>query len=173
MIRRRAEDESVFAETKSPGVVVGRTDKFNVGDFRGIRVRQFESPEALTERVRFLAIELRRAVVVTLHAPDPVVQTIAEVADTAVSVTGSEAGHQDSLLVRLVVSIGVLQIDCFGCVLDHRTAAINHNRGWDRKTFGEDCELVGNVVAVSIFADSNTVAVLTELIRIVERFADP
>ena len=89
------------------------------------------------------------------------------------SVTGAEACHKHRLLVRLVVSIGVLQIDCFGCVLDHRTAAVNHDGGWNRKTFGEDRELVSHVVAVGVFANSNTVAVLSEFVGIIERFADP
>ena len=173
VIRGGPEYEPIFTEPQSPCVVVCRPDEFNVVDFRGIRVRQFETPEALPERITCLAVEFRRAVVVALHRPDPVVQTIAKIADAAMSITGTEPRHQHSLLIGLVITVGIFQVNRFGRVVNHRTAAINHDGGWNRKTFGEDRKLVGDMVTICIFTDANSVAVLAEFVGIVERFADP
>ena len=89
------------------------------------------------------------------------------------SVSSAEPRHQNSGLIGFVIAIGILQIDRFGCVVNDRTAAINHDRSWNGKAFSENCELIGHMVTICVFTDTNAVAVLTKFIRIVQCFADP
>ena len=116
-----------FADPQSPSVVVAGTNKLQISDCRRISLRELESKEALSKSLRLLAVELGRAVVIALHAPDPVVQSVAKIADSAVRVSGGPAGNQSRTLVSHIVAIGVFQIERFSRVLNHSTTAHDHN----------------------------------------------
>src|SRR6188768_249491 len=68
-IRCRAEDDSFFAHAEAPGIVVRRANEL---DRRAIGP---ETMKALGEADFFIAYSDRR-LVVSLHAPDPIVEAI-------------------------------------------------------------------------------------------------
>ena len=131
----------------------------------------------MSERSRFLAVgEDRSRIVVALHRVVPVVETVLEVADFAVRVSHVPAGDEDLFEIGLTVAVGVLEIDRFGPVLHDHTAAIERDGGWDTELVGEDRELVGDPIAVGVFADADAVAALAlrlEFVRVVERLTNP
>ena len=88
-------------------------------------------------------------------------------------VTRRPATDQYRLQIGLVIAVGILQVQCFRRVLHNRTTSVDHDRCGNRETFRENRELVGHVVTVGVFTDTDAVAISAKLIRVVERFTDP
>ena len=87
MVGRGAEDQPLLTDSESPSVVVAGPDEFQISHVRRIRLRKLEPPESLAKRLRRIARNFGRTVVVTLHGPDPVIQTVTKIADSSVRVT--------------------------------------------------------------------------------------
>ena len=97
-----AEDQPLFADAQSPGVVVRRPDEFQLAAVRP------EAEESHSERVGMRSAgDHRLGRIVALHGPDPVVQAVLEIAHPAVRVAHAPAADQHMPLVRSSVSVGV------------------------------------------------------------------
>ncbi len=77
----RSKDQTLFADPQPPSVVVCRSDELH---FRAVGTK---AKETLAKRLLRLALDFGCGVVVSLHRPDPIVQAVLEIADTAVRVT--------------------------------------------------------------------------------------
>ena len=89
------------------------------------------------------------------------------------SVIDGETGHQDGLLIGHIIAVGVFQIQSLGSVLHHGPTTVDHDGSWNRQAFGENSELVGDVVAVGVFANADAIAVFADFVGVVQRFANP
>lgn len=88
-------------------------------------------------------------------------------------IASAEAADEDGFLIGFVISVGVFEIQGFGGILHNGATAENEDRGWNRQAFGENGEFISHMVTIGVFADSNAVAVLPEVIGVIECFADP
>src|SRR5262249_6759921 len=91
-VGRGTEDEVVFAETQTPGVVVARADKFQFGPVR------LETINALPEANLFPAHRAPETRVAD-HAPDPVVETVAKITGCGVRVVHAPTREQHAVFV--------------------------------------------------------------------------
>src|SRR5207248_6204001 len=127
-------DDPFVRKTDAPGVVAGRTDELQLAAVG------LEAIKALREAKLLVAhgSAVRR---IADHAPDPVVQSVAEIARTRVRVQAAiPAGEQLFLHVRLAVAVGVLhEPRALALVHDHATVP-ERQAGGNVQTFGEDGE---------------------------------
>ncbi len=116
-------------------------------------------------------------VVVALHAPDPVVGAVLEIAHAAVRVAHRPAGDQLLAEIGNIVAVNILQVDRFCAVLYDHTAAVADQCRRNAEVLSKDRKLVRLPVVVGVFANFDAVATLArrrlQLVRIVNRFADP
>src|SRR5262245_31486528 len=131
----RAKDDSLFAEAQAPGVVVRRAEELEVGDGRIFAFAfDLEAETSLAEAGYLLAVgEDRPRIVVPLHGPVPVVETVLEIAHAAVRIAHVPTGDQRLAQVGFIVAVGVLEVDCLAAILDNRPAAIEGDGRWNRK----------------------------------------
>src|SRR6185295_3996460 len=98
------------------------------------------------------------------RAPDPVVETVLQIARGGVRVAHAPAFEEHRAFVRLAVPVVVLEKQR-PAALDDNEAAIDKNHpGGDRKLLGEDREFVGAPVPVGILANLDVVASLAGLL---------
>ena len=199
----RTKNQAVFADPDSPGVVVRRADKFELGNLQrmlveiirgffryfsvftelvdrrvGVRGSRFdcETPKALAESLLSFAVDHGSRIVVALHSPDPVVESQLEIANAPVGVSHPPAGDQFLFEIGDIIPVNVLQKEGLGSVLDQGSAPDRSDRCGNAHALGEDGELIGLAVPVGIFADANAVATCPErleFVGIIDRFADP
>src|SRR6185503_4514076 len=101
-VRRRAEGNGVFGEAEAPGVVVARTDKFQR------RAIGLEAKDSLPES-DFLPANRAAKSGIPDGAPNPVIETIAQVAGRRMRVPHAPTGEEHLPLVRLAVPVRVLK----------------------------------------------------------------
>ena len=89
------------------------------------------------------------------------------------SITQRPAGDQRCLLIANVVAIRVFQIDGFSPVLHNRSASHDYDGRGNTQPFRKHSELVCSSVVVRVFANTNTITVTAQLVRIVDRFTNP
>src|SRR6266550_992591 len=89
----RAEENPFFAETHAPRVVVGVAQELDLGTIRPKAV------EPLPKRVP-LAADLPLKSRIADHAVNPIVQSIAKVARSGVSIVSVPAGEQHAPFIR-------------------------------------------------------------------------
>ncbi len=119
-----------------------------------------ETPKALSKTHLWLAVDHGLRIVVTLHAPNPVVGTVLEIAHTAVSVTHGPTRYQRLTDIRAVVTVGIFQIDSRLPVLDDDAPAVVDQRRRDAQVFGKDRKFISLPVIVGVLADLDPVASL-------------
>ena len=113
---------------------------------------------------------------VTDRAPDPVVESVAQIRRTGVRVARAPPRRQHLAHVRLVVAVGVFQKQEVGRVSDDDSAARESDRGRDIQAFGEHRHLVALAVAVGVFEDFDFVItdpVGRHLVRVIDRLGNP
>src|SRR5207245_4768914 len=99
---RRSEDAGVFSEAEAPRVVVARTNKLQR------RAIGLEAKDALPEADFFPANGATKSGVPN-RSPNPVIETIAQVAGRSVRVTHAPAGEEHPALISLVVPVRILE----------------------------------------------------------------
>ena len=170
-IGRGTKDDTFFAEANSPGVVIGRSNELHLGAV-GLEAEK-ALPKLLATRARIAA---GTGPVVALHPPDPVVQTVLEVAHATVRVAHLPTRQQHLTLVGAVVSIGVFEEQRLLCVLhDHAASRKGQARG-NTEVFGEHDKAVRDTIAIGVFADANAVPAFPtplHFVGVVHRFANP
>ena len=67
---------------------------------------------------------------------------------------------EDLTKIRIVVTVGVLQVQGLSAVLYDDPAAMKRDRGGDAQFVGEGGELVGPLVAIGVLADANPITAL-------------
>ena len=126
-----------------------------------------ETPKSLSEALLFLAVDNRCGVVVPLHCPNPVVESVLKIAHAPVRIPQSPAGDKFLPHVCNIVPGRVLQEDCLLAVLNDHTAAITNNRCRDAKVRCENGKFVSDAVMVCVFANTDSVAALSSWLQFI------
>ena len=169
-VRRGTENQALFADAQAPGVVVGRTDELQPRTV-GTKTEKAHAKGLLT-----LPIEYGCRIVVALHGPDPVVQTVLKIADPAVGVSQGPIGNQHPPFIRAVVAVRVPQIQRLGTVLHNHAAAMKDHAAGNAQALGKHRESIGDPVPVGVLADPDAITALSrrlQFVRIVNGLRHP
>ena len=90
-----------------------------------------ESPETLSKTLLCFAVDDWGRVVVALHCPDPVVDTVLKIADATVRVFERPTGNEFLPHVGNIVPGRVLHKHCLLSVLNENTATVTNEGGRD------------------------------------------
>src|SRR5262249_30129650 len=134
-VSRRAEDQAIFAYPQAPGVVVGRTQEFQLGRIG------FETEKALLKRVGFSA-NGHGGIVIALHGPNPVVEAIAHVAHAAVSVALAPVAEQNLADVGFAFARFILEEHGSLSFEDNDAAVVKREARRDAELVGPHGEFV-------------------------------
>src|SRR6185369_14749813 len=138
---------------EAPGVVVARTDKFQR------RAIGLEAKDSLPES-DFLPANRAAKSGIPDGAPNPVIETIAQVAGRRMRVPHAPAGEEHLTLVCLVVAVRILEKLCFAGMNDNDAAVGEDKTGRDAQLIGENREFVRASVTVGVLADFQAIVPL-------------
>src|SRR5579884_2871354 len=156
----RVENFARLAETKPPGVVARRTEKFQL---RAIRLEAEKSlPEAMV-----LAADLALKSSVTDCGIDPVIQAKTQIARPSVRVVDVKTTEQHPAHIGLAVTVCVLEEKNVWRLGDDQSAIGPDHAGRNAEFVGKDSEFVGLAVAVAVFGDDNAVMALAIRVLVV------
>src|SRR5439155_19535208 len=134
-IGRRSEDDGIFSESEAPGVVIARANKLQR------RAIGLETKDSLPE-ADFFATNGATKSGIADGSPNPVVESVAQVAGGSVGVAHAPAGEEHLALIGLVVAVCILEKLGFARV-DNDDDAVRENKACrDTQLVGENRELV-------------------------------
>ena len=164
-VGRRAEEQTLLAETQSPGVVVGAAEKFELRPVGPAAPEAGAKPQRLAPD---LALESR----VAHDAIHPAIEAPGEVARAGVRVAGAPATEEHLSQVGLAVAVGVLEQEHVrGLRHDQAAVAGQHARG-NRQVLSEHVASVGPAVAIAVDECHNPVVARDLRRRILLRWLD-
>ena len=126
-----------------------------------------EPPKPLAEFLLLLTVDHRLGIVVALHGPNPIIESILEIADTTVGIPHGPTRDQFLSHVSDVIARGVLHIDSLLTVLNDHPAAVANQSGWDTQLSRKDGKLIRDAVMIRVFANANPVTALTGRLKFV------
>src|SRR5439155_7977507 len=130
----------------------------------------------LTE-LKVLSADVAAKVRITHRAVEPVIKAAAEIALHGVGVASAPARQQHTTDISLEVAIGVFEEEHVTGFRHHDAAVHEHQRSREVQFVGEDRELVGLAVAVSVLANFDVglarLAFVYKTVRIVPRLDYP
>ena len=163
------EELEVFAHPDTPGVVVGRSQKFQHAAI-GLEA---EHPCAEAQR---LATDFTPETAVSHGAVDPTIQAPVQIARPGMGVMRAPSREQHTAFGGDSGARSILQKKHVrGLRDDHPTVGENH-AGGDAEFVGENGEFVRHAGAFGVFANRDAIVALTgrlQLIGVVERLGDP
>src|SRR5579875_3382582 len=153
-VGRRVEDFAGLAETKPPGVVGRRAEKFQL---RAIRLEAEKSlPEAMTLTANFA---LKSSV--TNRGIDPVIQSQTQIARPRMGVVDVKTTEQHLAHISFAVAVCVLEEKNVWRLSDDQSAVDAHHAGRNAEFVSEKSELIGFASAGGVLGDDNAVVALT------------
>ena len=102
----------------------------------GNAIQSLTLPEALAKALLRFALHRRTRAIVSLHGPNPVVQTILKVTHTAMRIPLIPTRKQNGLLVGHIVAVCVFQIQRSRSVLHNHATAMEGDAGRNTELFG-------------------------------------
>ena len=168
-VRRRAKDEIILGNAQAPRIVVAGTDELQ------LRAVGLETKDALPEP-NFIPADGPAKTRIAHRAPNPIVETVTQIACGGMCVAHAPAGKEHTPFVRLVIAVGVLEEFRLSGVNDDDTAVGENKSGRDAQFVGENREFVGAPVAVGVLANLDSIMPLAgrlEVVWIIHRLRDP
>src|SRR5258706_1073759 len=168
-IGSRAEDEIVLGDPQTPGVIVAGTYELQ---FRPVR---FKTKNSLA-KADILSTDGSAETRVTDCSPNPVIETIAQVAGGRVRVTHAPTSKKHSTFVRLVIAVSVFE-NLGLARMNYNDASIGEDEARrNTQLVSENRELVGTAVAVCVLTNLEPVMTLAcrlQIVGIIDGLCNP
>ena len=166
----RAEDEALFRETKTPGVVVRAAEELE------LRAVGEKAEEAGPEANRLAADRAVEAGIAD-HPVHPAIKTPGEVAGAGVGVARAPAGEEDLALLADAVAIGVGKEEHRGGLGDDPAIPVVEEARGNGKPLGHDHPRVADAIAIGVVQADDPIVPLAvagedDFVGVVEALGD-
>ena len=142
-VGRRTEEQTLLAETQSPGVVVGAAEEF---ELRPVGLE----PEKPGPKPQLLAPDRAIESRVADDPIHPAIEAPSEIAWAGVRVAGAPATQQHLSQVGLAVAVGVFEQEHVRRLRHDQAAVVGQHACGDRQVLGEHVASVGLSVAIAV-----------------------